>query len=149
MNKAIVFDIDGVILSSEYIFREIFDLDLHGDDKWEHFYKRCNSNDTKLLPHIKEFIDMVNSVPETISIIASTSRSERCRQGTIDLLSRYGIHFASIYMRADEDYRPSEDVKKEHLTEIRKEYDILAFIDDEINNCRMAKDIGILALRRV
>ena len=28
-------------------------------------------------------------------------------------------------------------------------YDIIAFIDDDLANCEMAKELGILALRKV
>ena len=47
MEKAVVFDIDGVLLDTEYIFREILDLKLKGDAKWDYFIGHCNSDRTK------------------------------------------------------------------------------------------------------
>ena len=52
-------------------------------------------------------------------------------------------------MRKDGDYRPSAEVKRDHLKEIMKKYKVTLFIDDEIENCEMAKELGITALRRV
>ena len=54
-----------------------------------------------------------------------------------------------LYMRKDGDYRSSQEVKKDHLIEISKNYDIIAFIDDELSNCQAASNEGILALRKV
>ena len=34
MNKAIVLDIDGVLLKSDVIFNEMHDLKLKNDDRW-------------------------------------------------------------------------------------------------------------------
>ena len=42
---AIVLDVDGILLKSEHILREIYELDLKGDDKWDYFHKRCNEDD--------------------------------------------------------------------------------------------------------
>ena len=33
--------------------------------------------------------------------------------------------------------------------EIMKEFDVIAFIDDDLQNCEMAKELEILSLRRV
>lgn len=41
------------------------------------------------------------------------------------------------------------EIKHEHLEEIVSEFDIVAFIDDDLDNCEMAKKLGIMALRRV
>ena len=37
MRKAIVLDLDGVILKTEPIFKEIYMQDLKGDAKWDYF----------------------------------------------------------------------------------------------------------------
>jgi hypothetical protein len=52
-------------------------------------------------------------------------------------------------MRRDNDFRPSHEVKKEHLEQIMQEYNIIAFIDDDLSNCQMAKELGIFTLRKV
>ena len=52
-------------------------------------------------------------------------------------------------MRKDGDLRPSDRVKKEHLQDIMEHYDVTLFIDDDLSTCEMAKELGVLALRRV
>ena len=52
-------------------------------------------------------------------------------------------------MRKNGDYRPALEIKREHLVEIMKNFNVLLFIDDDLANCRMAEELGILALRKV
>ena len=40
---AIVLDVDGVLLKSDIIHQEIFELKLKGDNMWDYFYEHCNS----------------------------------------------------------------------------------------------------------
>ena len=65
------------------------------------------------------------------------------------LLLKEHIIFDYLYMRTDGDYRPSQEIKKEHLQDIMKHHEVVAFIDDDLSNCEMAKELGMLALRRV
>ena len=144
--KAIVLDIDNVVLSSGFILQEIFEQKLKGDAKWDYFYQHCNSDRVKLMSKIIPFI---RSFPEDVVTIISTARSERCRRGTAKKLWQYKIGFEEMYMRALDDYRPAEEVKREHLQKIMENYDVICFVDDSLENCEMAKDMGILALRCV
>jgi hypothetical protein len=52
-------------------------------------------------------------------------------------------------MRKEDDYRPSPEVKKDHLNKVLQKFDIIAFIDDDLANCQMAKEEGIFSLRKV
>lgn len=142
--KAIVLDIDGVILDSAIILKEIYNLELRGDEMWEYFHKNCNGQKVTFIKNISPFLEALN-----VRIILSTARNDKCRQSTEDRLNEEEIPYYSLYMRKDGDYRPSDEVKKEHLQNISKNFDIIAFIDDDLANCQMAKEEGILALRRV
>ena len=144
--KAIVLDVDGVCLQTDFILQEIFEQKLKGDAKWDYFYKECNSDRVKLMPNIIPFI---RSFPDNVVTIISTARSERCRRGTAKKLWQYKIGFEEMYMRELEDYRPAEEVKREHLQKIMENYEVICFVDDSLENCEMAKDMGILALRVV
>ena len=157
--KAIVCDIDGVLLNSSHIMQEAEDLELYGDLKWDYFYNHCN--DVEVIEETKVFIDSfvhatyeVEVEPNVITIdsvtlIVSTARNEKCRVETIDKLARHEIFFNRMYMRKQDDRRPASEVKREHLLQIMEEFDVIAFIDDDIENCEMAKSLGVLALRRV
>ena len=42
--KAIVLDVDGVCLDSSAIIKELFELKLKGDAKWDYFREHCNGD---------------------------------------------------------------------------------------------------------
>ena len=144
--KAIVVDVDGVILDSEIILREILNLKLKGDEMWSYFHKNCNSSKVKLFSNI---IPLLQSLKEEVHVILSTARSEKCRETTEKRLKEEGFSYTYLYMRGKDDLRTSSELKKEHLDFIMKEFEVIAFIDDDLSNCQMAKDLGILSLRKV
>ena len=148
--KAIVCDIDGVLLDSSHIMQEAEDLELYGDLKWDYFYNHCNDNSVKIIESGKIFYNLIRyGVNSNICFIFSTARNEKCSDSTLKRLAFESIFCDRIYMRKDGDLRPSYEVKREHLLKIMEEFDIVAFIDDDIENCKMAKGLGILSLRVV
>lgn len=147
--KAIVCDIDGVLLDSQFIIDEIHKLGLKGDDKWEYFYQHCNSDRVKPIESTKEFYTTIRYGINDLCCIISTARNEKCADATLKKLVKERIVFDRSYWRAKHDYRTACEVKREHLQEIMKEFDVIAFIDDDLQNCEMAKDLGILALRKI
>lgn len=146
--KCIVFDIDGVLLDTSYIFKEIYDLKLKGDAKWEYFIKHCNSERTK--PY-KDILNLWFELSLKYKPFISTARNEKCRNETHEKLlnSCFILPIENLFMRKDGDYRSALEIKQEHLTEIMKNYEVVAFIDDDLVNCEMAKKLGILALRKI
>lgn len=148
MFKVIVCDIDGVLLETQYLLKEIHNLGLTGDAKWEHFYRNCNSDRVHLADGAMELIHFIDASTNSI-LILSTARNEKCRHETMSKLWSYGISFLELYMRPDGDLRPSAEIKREHLKEIMKKYNVALFIDDDLSNCKMAKELGVLALRKV
>lgn len=148
MRRAIVLDMDGVLFDTSHIFKKLYELELKGDAKWDYFHQHCNDEEVKLMPGVKDFFKtLYNDVP--LAIIVSTARNEKIKMDTMRKLLGNKVIFDHLYMRKDGDYRPSSEVKKEHLQEIMKDYEVTLFIDDDIENCEMAKELGILALRRV
>ena len=164
--KAIVIDIDNCVLNTQFILDEIHKLGLKGEEKWDYFYNHCN--DVEVISETKKFLDTIDSgyyvTKENIIdgfdsythcdrqkyvIIISTARNEKCREATEDKLWDEGIRWDYLYMRKDGDLRPAHEVKREHLLQIMEEFDVIAFIDDDLQNCEMAKELGILSLRRV
>ena len=145
MKKAIVVDIDGVILNTSDLLKDIQKFHLQGDEMWSYFYKHCNS---KLYPPIKSTLQFLKDLSE-YSIILSTARNEACQEDTIQRLTSEGLKFDLLLMRGHYDRRPSPDVKKDHLKSVIRNYQIVAFIDDDPQNCLMAKEMGILALQKV
>ena len=147
MKRCAILDIDGVVFSTDFLLQEIHDLGLTGDKMWEYFYTNCNSE--KVFP-IEGALELIQLLWDNgVNIIFSTARNEKCRESTWLKFSEYGIRYEGLYMRKDGDLRPSSEVKKEHLQQIMKEYDVMMFVDDDLSNCKMAKELGILALRKV
>jgi len=166
--KCIVVDLDGTLVDTEFIFKEISELKLKGEDRWNYFHEHCNSDKVKPLERATHFIELINfsvfivldikfdddnpKVPDMCSgydVIISTARKEFSREATVKKLKELNIPYDKLYMRADEDKRLSSEVKRDHLLEIKKNYDVIAFIDDDLTNCNMAKEFGIFALRVV
>ena len=144
--KAIVLDVDGVCLDSSKIIEELFELKLKGDAKWDYFREHCNGDRVEVINSTRSFI---NNVYPRCRIILSTARNEKCKESTKQRLEDEGFLFDELYMRPENDYSPASEIKRNHLLEIIKSYDILAFIDDDLTNCEMAKELGILTLRKV
>ena len=68
---------------------------------------------------------------------------------TKERLHNEGLPYDMLYMRKSDDERPSPEVKKDHLKLITQRFEVIAFIDDDLSNCQMAEQEGILALRKV
>ena len=149
--KAIVIDIDNCVLNTQFILDEIHKLGLKGEDKWEYFYKNCNSDRVLRMKGAIELFRQFSNSGNAPYIFFSTARNEKCKEATLNKLWKEGfiIPDDAIFMRPYYDLRSACEVKREHLIEIMKEFDIIAFIDDDLQNCEMAKSLGVLALRRV
>ena len=144
--KAIVLDVDGVCLDSSAVLKELFDLKLKGDAKWDYFREHCNGDRVKLINSTRLFI---NNLYPRCRIILSTARNEKCRESTEQRLENEGFLFDKLYMRPQNDYSLAYEIKKKHLLKIMESYDIVAFVDDDLANCEMAKELGILALKKI
>lgn len=151
MKNCIVLDVDGVILNTAFIFTEIFNLGLKGDEMWNYFHKNCNSNKVELAPKFKEFYTLLLSAKFQLNVefILLTSRNEKVRKETENKLRLEGIIFDKLIMRPEKDYREARVLKKETLQALSKEYNILMYVDDDLNNCEAAKELGIFSLRKV
>ena len=147
MKSAIVIDVDGVILNSAFIFDEIFKLGLKGDAMWDYFHEHCNSERVKLISDFKPLYNLLKGL--NINLILLTSRNDKVKLETAQKLRSEGILFDKLYMRKNGDYREANIIKKETLQNLQKEYNILMFIDDDLNNCEAAKELGIFSLRKV
>ena len=143
--NCIVCDIDGVLLDSSFIIKDIYDKGLKGDEKWDYFYSKCNSEDVKVFNDIENYVKLM--VTQGVLPIFSTARNERNREDTEKKLKAEHIPFFKLYMRKEGDYRPSAEVKKEHLTDIQRRFNIVLFIDDDITNVKMAEGLGITSIK--
>lgn len=147
--KAIVFDVDGVILQTDFILQEIHQLGLKGEGKWDYFYGKCNCDEVKPINSMVDLYKSVRYSSNALTCIVCTARNENSRKETLLKLAECEILCDKIYMRGADDKREDTEVKRDLLKQIMEEYDIVAFIDDSLRNCEVAKDLGIMALRVV
>ena len=96
MGKAIVIDIDGVILDSAFLFDEIFKLGLKGDAMWDYFHEHCNS---PRVTFMKNIISLVKNISPEVSVMLSTSRNDICRRETEERLQEENFLYNYLYMR--------------------------------------------------
>ena len=151
MKNCIVLDVDGVILNTAFLFEEISNLKLKGDAKWDYFHKECNTERVKLIPGFEKFfLNLYDiKVNSNVDIILLTSRNEKVRKDTELKLRLEGVFFDKLIMRPKNDYREAHILKKETLQDLQKEYNIIMYIDDDLNNCGAAKELGVFSLRKV
>ena len=148
--RVAIFDIDGTLLNLEPIFREIYELDIKGsNNRWKYFYQNCNSSRVKANDGVRFLFHRLRYSFKSVNSIILTARSEKYREQTLSKLAYENILCDKIYMRKIDDFRPAEEVKRDYLVEIMADYDIVAFFDDEIKNCKMAKELGIASFRVV
>ena len=148
--QVIVWDIDGCLLNVEPIFRDIYELGIKGsNNRWRYFYNNCNSDKVKANDGVRTLFHSLRYSYKSVNSIILTARSEKYREQTLSKLADENILCDRLYMRKLDDFRPAYEVKRDYLVELMKKFDIIAFIDDEIKNCQMAKELGIVSLRVV
>ena len=62
MKKAIILDIDGVILDTKAVLAEILNKNLKGDEMWSYFYENCNSTRVPLMKNILSFLKYISGL---------------------------------------------------------------------------------------
>lgn len=149
--KAVIFDIDGVILDSSAIWQQVEKKGLTGDAVWDYFDKHANSEvvttNTKMIKLIENFHIL------GYKIIILTARSESIRKHTMFRLnldfynnSEYKIEY-ELYMRQEDDTSTSYEVKQNHLENILKFHNVFCAYDDDDSNCKMFSENGILTFK--
>jgi len=139
--KAVIFDIDEVVCKS-----------------WEPKYKQQFAEghfaefDFKIpsFPKVQWASTLINSLLLSgIKILFVTSREESRRPATKAWLENELTIFSheyELFMRSENDTRPSDEVKFRLMQQFRPRFNILFAIDDELHNARMWNRVGIPSL---
>lgn len=149
--KAIICDIDGVLLETEHIFDRIKRAGLQGSDKWKFFNRHANDFDVEIDSRVVEMLEALSK--QGYKIIFLTSRSgEIYKQTRAKIATAIGLYAQTVFdyiliMRKYRDLRSSVEVKAEWLKEIQQEFDVIFAIDDEDENCEMFAQNGIMTLQ--
>lgn len=134
----IIVDIDGTIAGPEQRLHYI-----QGENKdWDAFYEE-SVNDCAIYPNI----DIVNTLSEEHTIIFLTGRSEQYRKITEYWIEVRHLPFIyeNLFMRADDDYRPDFEVKKEiYETKILPKFGKVDLVlEDRDQVVKMWRELGI------
>lgn len=148
--KAIICDIDGCLLDTLNIHKQIEELGLTGALKWRYF--EAGANDIKTVKFNRNLANVLKTFADTgIKIILLTARSEAIRYST-KLRLDYEINAAFSYkllMRSMGDSNDPHIVKYLHLKKILEEYDVILAIDDEDANLKMFAANGIFVMKPI
>lgn len=121
--KAMIFDFDGTLVD----VRGILPLIDRSDKNLTAFHLA-----THLAPANDFVFEMVEQVIALgIQPILITARGEMWREVTVDKLITHGFNPQHFFMRKDDDFRPGSEYKRELFLNLRKEWDIVAAIDDD------------------
>ena len=139
--KAIICDIDGVLLDTSHIFDRIEKAGLTGDAKWEFFDRHANDHDVEVDYRVIEILEaFANQGFKIIFLTARTRGIEKQTRAKIQLeIGRYAeqIFDFELMMRPIGNTMPADRLKDSWLEMIRIRYDVLMAIDDETANCEM------------
>ena len=149
--KAIICDIDGVLLDTEHIFERIETAQLTGRDKWDYFNRHANEHDVVADSRIIELLE--SFAEKGFRIIFLTARMNEIESETkakIDLsIGQYAdeIFKYMLLMRPHRNMDDSDKVKERWLLMLREQYDIFCAIDDDPKNCEMFARNKVLTMQ--
>lgn len=148
--KAIVVDIDGVLLDVSLLYKEIENLGLEGQDKWNFFHE--NANNPKYAVKVDKFFNLVNMYAQAgYKIIVLTSRRDLIGKLTLHYLLNGDVkldNLTEMVLRpANKEGTPSYLYKKEEIQKLHKRYNIELILDDEYANCAIFRQLDFTVLR--
>ena len=116
----------------------VFDVDIFVDAthrlhfartaSWAAFYAAVDRD----LP-IRHVIQFAADLSVGAAIVFSSSRADSCRRATVQWMGAHGVPKGPMHMRCSSDHRNSEQVKADHIAQIRADgFEIVAaFVDSE------------------
>lgn len=150
--KAIICDIDGCLLDTGFIFKEIEAQGLTGSEKWDYFHKKANLDEVKFNIALSEIL--YGFYDQGFDIILLTARSEEIRNQTRskityeNILAGFNYKF-TLYMRHLGDCSPSHESKAKYIDFLKAKYSIVLAIDDDDANCKMFNENNILTMKAI
>lgn len=136
MSNLVICDIDGVLADCSHRLHHIKEKD------YEAFYAFENMIEDEIIWKGKELFNSVKQPTSLFDVYLLTGRPERTRKITEIWLHYHDIYCNRIYMREDDDHRPSPKVKVDLMNKIiesRRSYDSNCsgyFIDDDPENVK-------------
>jgi hypothetical protein len=135
---AAVFDVDGVLANLDH--RQ--DLLFSGPGKrknWKAFFAAAGDDAI-----VEEIARLTTLLDPDLAVVVLTARPTSIQDVTADWLDRHGVRWDLLVMRAEGDYRPSDDAKQLAVDELRRHgFDLRIAFDDDRRNVEMFHGQGI------
>lgn len=138
-NKCAIFDIDGTIFNSSWVWAAL----KSGCKTFSECYEKHGDLNTP----IESTINLINELQNNrIKIILLTARPDSDRFITVSNLFNVSLD-ACMMKLIMVGYQDGIDERKaEVITEIKSKYDVLFFMDDDVNNRIKAMELGVVAI---
>ena len=135
---AVLVDLDGTL--SDAAGRQHF-LERRPKD-WNGFFDAAA--DDPLIDQVARLVELL--APEIV-VILLTARPVRTRPATLGWLAQHGVRWDLLVMRADGDYRPSQEAKLDAVRALAGfGFDLRLALDDDPRNAAMFRAEGIPCL---
>ena len=92
-------------------------------------------------------VDIIRDLSKIYTIIVATGRDTTQAEVTKEWLAKQGIEADEYFFRTPRDYRKGVEVKKEQITDILEEYDIVAIFEDCEPIVQMYREMGLTVLQ--
>lgn len=135
--KTIIFDMDGTLVDVSSIRHHV-----EGGSTRKNFdaFHRESVN-CPPIPWVLEHALMAKA--DGFKVIQVTARSEKYRSSTSWWIADHKVPSDGLYMRADGDYRPDYEVKRDILDRLLLRYDVRKAFDDNPSIIRLWAELGI------
>lgn len=142
MRNAVIFDMDGTLADVRSIRHHVVPPTPKPKGWKKDFHAfHTLSVDVPANAHVVDHAIRASLLGNAVIIV--TARSAKYRPQTAWFLAMHGIPSDALYMRGDKDGRPDYDVKKDILTAIRREYNVIHAVDDNPDIIRLWNEEGI------
>lgn len=144
MKKAILCDIDGVLLDSTaaiQIQQNKLAQGVPQEESWQYYYDNlhlCIKNEW--------CYRLIESLARDYKIIFLTARDEQARKDTVPFLKFNTKVDYELYMRPHGVVDTDTSIKHKILNELMTKYEFIFAIDDRKDNCEMYRMLGIQPL---
>jgi hypothetical protein len=133
----IITDLDGTLARVAWRAFMMSDWDAYWEASWQ---------DKPNQP----MIDLINMLSKSCRIVCITGRPERWRQLTNSWLMRYGVKVHELWMRPNDDRRPSPQLKIDLMKKMTEQVllsEIIVAVDDRADVIKAYQEHGLLTLQ--
>lgn len=138
-HRCVIFDIDGTLANNDHRKHHIQKI----PKDWPAF-----NSEMHLDSPIELVVTLAKILRQHYAIILCTGRDETCRDVTQEWLRLHDVWHDGLWMRAAQDFRSDDIVKREMLADIRSAgFDPQMVVDDRVSVVAMWRAEGLLCLQ--